>query len=55
MEKLLVDSNGYNFENVKRWSKRFDLLTLDKVIIPINIGITHWALGAILVNLKKIC
>jgi sentrin-specific protease 1 len=44
IEKLLVDSKGYNFDNVKHWSKQFNLLDLDKVIIPINISNYHWTL-----------
>ncbi|KAI5948828.1 hypothetical protein KGF57_005226 [Candida theae] len=40
-------SRGYN--GVARWAKRkkIDLFTMDRVIVPINISNTHWALAVI--------
>jgi sentrin-specific protease 1 len=54
MEKLVEDCGRYNFDGIKRWSKKFDVLELDKVIIPINISNCHWTLGAIFVQKKEI-
>lgn len=54
MEKLVEDCGRYHFDGIKRWSKKFDVLELDKVIIPINISNCHWTLGAIFVQNKEI-
>jgi len=54
MDKLLNDSKRYNYNNVKRWTKKFTVADLDKVIIPINILNNHWTLGAIYIQQKKI-
>ncbi|KAI5967671.1 hypothetical protein CANMA_002851 [Candida margitis] len=45
-------SRGYS--GVARWAKRkkVDLLAMDKVIVPVNISNTHWAL-AVVDNLQK--
>ncbi|KAG5420976.1 hypothetical protein I9W82_000066 [Candida metapsilosis] len=45
-------SRGYS--GVARWAKRkkIDLFTMDKVIVPINISNTHWAL-AVINNITK--
>ncbi|CCG20591.1 Ulp2 SUMO deconjugation enzyme [Candida orthopsilosis Co 90-125] len=45
-------SRGYS--GVARWAKRkkIDLFTMDKVIVPVNISNTHWAL-AVIDNLQK--
>lgn len=39
--KLYVD-RGY--DHVKRWTKKFDLFTLDMVLIPVNLSDTHWTI-----------
>jgi sentrin-specific protease 1 len=54
MEKLIVDSNGYNFDNVKRWTKKFDVFALSKIFIPVNISNTHWTMMVIFVVDKVI-
>jgi sentrin-specific protease 1 len=50
MVDLLIangDPANYNYSNVQRWYRHLDLMTMDKVIIPINIRNTHWALAVI--------
>jgi len=38
--KLL--DNGYNYSNVKRWTRAFDLFSLSKVFCPVNLQNMHW-------------
>ena len=49
-----MDEGRYNFNAVKRWSNKFDVMMLDKVIIPINVRNTHWTLGVIFMEEKEI-
>ena len=40
--KLLDECGGYNFENVKRWSRKVpgkDIFALDKIFFPGKVGI----------------
>ena len=53
MEKLVEDCGKYNFDGIKRWSKKFDVSQLEKVFIPINVENDHW-LGVIFVQRKEI-
>jgi len=49
-----LDENGaYKYQNVKRWAKRakVDILSQDKIITPIHVGLNHWCLAV--VNFKK--
>jgi Ulp1 family protease len=32
----LTQGGGYNYKNVRRWAKGFDIFALDKVIMPHN-------------------
>ena len=50
--KLSSDGQGYNYKSVQRWTsrKKIDLFSFDRIIVPMNIGKNHWALG--LVDLK---
>ena len=66
----LVDGEGYQYDNVKRWtrkdkpvkndeywSQRFKDTTVfefDKLFFPINITNTHWTLAVIYVTEKRI-
>lgn len=45
MEKLLNTDHCYNYDYVKRWSKKFDIFSLHRIFIPINLNNTHWTLG----------
>jgi sentrin-specific protease 1 len=50
MERLRVTNNGYTYENVQRWSRKFDVFSLEKVYIPVHVG-QHWTL--VVVDLVK--
>ena len=54
VERLLITDGEYKYDNIKRWSKRFDVFAMDKVFFPINIRNTHWTLAVIYVKLKEI-
>ena len=36
------------------WSKNLDIFGADKIIIPINISDSHWIVGVIFMNRKRI-
>ncbi|KAL0488418.1 hypothetical protein AKO1_015601 [Acrasis kona] len=42
----LVEKGSYNYANVRRWTKKVDLFSKDKVIIPIHLGV-HWTCAVI--------
>lgn len=50
----LQEGNGYSYAGVKRWSKKFDLLSKDKIFVPININNTHWTLAVVYIQKKEI-
>ena len=52
MKLLLV--NGYDYSNVRKWSKKFNIFEKDKVFCPVNWNNKHWALLVIHVQKKKI-
>lgn len=54
VERLLKTDKKYNYNNVKRWSKKFDIFELDKVFFPINIDNMHWTLAVVYPQLKEI-
>jgi len=47
--KLSGENNKYSYKDVKRWTikSKIDIFELDYIIFPMNIGASHWALGAI--------
>mmetsp|Transcript_34463 Transcript_34463/g.89264 ORF Transcript_34463/g.89264 Transcript_34463/m.89264 type:complete len:543 (+) Transcript_34463:293-1921(+) len=49
-EKL--STRGY--DGVKRWAKKVNIFELDKLVCPINLHNTHWALGVIEMKKKRI-
>lgn len=53
-EKL--QSDGYEKAKLKRWTKRMklDIFALDQLLIPINIGNTHWVSASINFTEKRI-
>jgi sentrin-specific protease 1 len=53
-ERLLVTDRCYNYENVKRWSKKLDIFEMDKNFFPINIGNMHWTLAVVYPQKKRI-
>ena len=54
MERLLITNKGYCYKEIKRWSKTFDLFTLDKVYFPVNIFNTHWTMVVLYMQRKEI-
>lgn len=49
-----VSENGYNFVNVRRWTRKIDIFALDKVFVPVNLSNTHWCLAVIFMQEKRI-
>jgi len=47
--KLTQSASGYNYQSVQNWSKRakVDIVSMDKVIIPIHVDDSHWSLCVI--------
>ena len=54
MEKMFNSAQKYNYENVMRWSKSFNVFEKDKVFIPINRNNNHWILIVIFIQQQKI-
>lgn len=54
MSQLFFE-NIYNYDNVKKWSKKFDIFEKNKIYIPININNMHWAIAIIYMKKKEIC
>lgn len=53
MSKLL-ENEVYNYKNVKRWTKKFDIESKDKIFFPVNIHNTHWTLAVVYMQKKEI-
>ena len=51
----LLDEKGYNYEFVRRWTKKFNVFEKDKIFFPINIHNQHWTLLVLFDQQKKIC
>lgn len=51
---LLVDFEGYNYDNVRKWSRRFKIFHKDKIFCPVNVNYQHWSLLVIYIQEKKI-
>jgi Ulp1 family protease len=54
--KLSGDGNGYNYKAVQRWTsrKKIDLFSFRRILVPMNIGKNHWALGVLDLEHKEI-
>lgn len=52
--KLLLPQNGYDYSNVKKWSKKFKVFEKDKIFCPVNVNDNHWSMLIIYVQEKKI-
>jgi len=53
----LLGPEGYNYNRVRRWSLRYfngNIFILETLIIPINMGNSHWAILSIRFQLKEI-
>ena len=46
-----LQSSG--FTGVQRWSRRVDLFTKDLILLPINLGQSHWVCAAINLRLRR--
>ena len=53
--KLLKCDHGYKYDNVKRWTKTFDIFAMDKIFFPVNINNSHWAMAVVYMRKKRIC
>ncbi|KAG7377324.1 hypothetical protein PHYPSEUDO_011854 [Phytophthora pseudosyringae] len=49
-----VSENGYNFVNVRRWTRKIDLFAMDKIFMPVNVGNMHWCMAVIYMAEKRI-
>ena len=53
--KLLNDGNDrYEYNNVRKWTRKIDIFSADKVLIPINLTNTHWTMLVFYMLLKEI-
>lgn len=51
-----LSEQGYAKANLKRWTKRMkvDIFSLDKFLVPINIGNMHWTCAVVDFQKKRI-
>lgn len=49
-----VSEGGYNFVNVRRWTRKIDIFAMDKIFVPVNVSNTHWCLAVIFMTEKRI-
>ena len=56
MTMLYYDQRAYLYKRVRRWTKRakVDITTLDRVIVPINLGNVHWVCACIFLKEQAI-
>lgn len=55
VNKLLDnETGGFMYAYVKRWTRKFDVFSLDKVFCPINIHNTHWTMAVIFVQERRV-
>lgn len=47
-----LSEKGFSYNRVQRWTRRIDVFSLDRVIIPIHLG-SHWCLAVINFKAKK--
>jgi sentrin-specific protease 1 len=50
----LLENGTYNYGNVKRWTKKFDVFAMDRVFMPVNLSNTHWTLAVAYIQKKEI-
>jgi len=53
-QKLSEDGRGYTYKNVQRWStkKKVDIFSYELMLVPINVGKNHWALGSLTFRIR---
>ncbi|CAK4099292.1 unnamed protein product [Aphanomyces euteiches] len=49
-----VSEGGYNYINVRRWTRKIDLFSMDKIFVPVNVRNVHWCLAVIFMKEKRI-
>ncbi|ETV88061.1 hypothetical protein, variant 1 [Aphanomyces astaci] len=49
-----VSEGGYNYVNVRRWTRKIDIFAMDKIFVPVNIRNVHWCLAVIFMQEKRI-
>ena len=54
MYSLITAKGEYNYNNIKKWSDKFNIFNMDKIFFPININNSHWSLTIVFIMLKKI-
>ena len=52
-QKLFSDQ-GYCYKNVSRWGRKADVFAHEMMLVPINVGQTHWALGVVDLKQQKV-
>jgi sentrin-specific protease 1 len=54
--KLSDDGKGYNYNSVRRWStkRKIKIFDFDRILVPMNIGRNHWAIGLVDIRNKKV-
>jgi sentrin-specific protease 1 len=51
--KLAESHSGYTYSNVRRWTRRADIMRKDMVLVPIHCHGDHWTLGVINARLRR--
>ena len=54
VDKLLDDGRGYNYRNVRRWTKRIDVFSMKKLFFPVNIDNQHWCMAVVHMDDRRI-
>jgi Ulp1 family protease len=50
----LLEQGKYSYNNVRRWTKKFNILEKEKIFCPVNISNTHWTLAVIYMQQQEI-
>lgn len=50
----ILENKKYNFKNVQRWAKNFDILEQEKIYFPLNIDKVHWVMIVAYMQQKEI-
>jgi Ulp1 family protease len=54
MERLVITDKAYKYSNVQRWTKKFDIFSKHKIVVPINLSNTHWTLAVVYMETREI-
>jgi sentrin-specific protease 1 len=50
----MLEDGSYIYSKIKRWSKKFDIFSLNKIFCPVNISNSHWTLAVVFMDLQEI-